>query len=61
LVSERSKGDISKEESLTLGKIRNEASEVVGLLLSSLNDLDEGIEIALDGGEKSRRKKKKGQ
>jgi len=40
-------------EGRTLGEIRDEASKVVGLLLSSFDDLNEGVQVALDRGEQS--------
>jgi len=43
-------GWISKNER-TLGEIRDKASKVVGLLLGSFDDIDEGVQVALDGRE----------
>lgn len=46
---------------LTLGEVRDEASEVVGLLLRALDHLYEGCQVALDRGEQPIEDKRGGQ
>lgn len=36
------------EEQRTLGEVRDEASKIVGLLLSSFDDLDERVQVTLN-------------